>query len=153
MYRPVISRQNKHSHLHTTFCILMSGGKNIGKTALKNQLMDLLRTHTIRHDKVPTFTHFILIASNSLYSLRSTGTLLMESTLTCIFGKKPRKLELSIMRNTFVFLMTHCRCSESQEEVSQCLSMSHVSLYSAIVDRKPCNHMTKKTKAPRLFEA
>ena len=36
-----------------TLMIFLSGGKNIGKTALKNQLMDLLRHHVIRHDKVP----------------------------------------------------------------------------------------------------
>ena len=41
--------------------ILLSGGKNIGKTALKNQLMEFLRHHVIRHDKVPTFELFLLM--------------------------------------------------------------------------------------------
>ena len=50
----IFCQNNKNS------LIFLSGGKNIGKTALKNQLMDLLRHHVIRHDKVPTFELFLL---------------------------------------------------------------------------------------------
>ena len=55
----ISTQQNILQKCQITF-LFLSGGKNIGKTALKNQVMELLRSHVIRHDKVKTFEKMLV---------------------------------------------------------------------------------------------